>query len=214
MLIYGELVRAQMETAASNPSAGVIGRFGYNSTSRQAWLDTGSLIVPLGGGGSSSLVWSIPDTNGPVPNTLNGLELFDFDYLSTQEIYALLKVPENYAAGNQITLVGGLFGITETSGKIFFKSQASLIKPASTVIDTYTNQRTSTNAEVTAAGVASRVTAIGSLDLTDSSGQINSTAVAAGDQILIRLYRDVASETSSAAADARLLKGSFEPKFQ
>lgn len=213
MNVYSELVRAQLEVLSANPSAGVKGRVAYNETSRQAILDTGTLIVPLGSGGGSSLIWGIPDSNAPTEENLNGVELLDFDYLSTQEVYALFKVPESYSAGNQIKLVGGLFATTATSNKVFFKTQASLIEPASTVLDTYANQRTSTNLEVTANAIASTVTAIGDLDLTSSTGTINSVAVAAGDLILIRLYRDTASESASAAATARLLRNSFEPRF-
>jgi hypothetical protein len=213
MNVYGELIRAQLEVLSANPTPGVKGRVGYNETSRQAFLDTGTLIVPLGSGGGSALIWSLPDTNAPTPNNLNGVDLLDFDYLSTQEVYALFKVPSSYAAGNQIKLSGGKFAVSVTSNKVFFKTQSSLIKSGATVLDTYTNQRTSTNAEVTADSVASRITEIGDLDLTSTSGQINSVAVAADDLILIRLYRDTASESASAAADARLLRNSFEPRF-
>jgi hypothetical protein len=168
-------------------------------------------LVPAGaGGGGVSLNWKV-GTNAPLESFVDGLELKDFDNTSSQEIYATLTVPQSYRVGKPIQLEGAQFFINVTSGNIFFKTVSTLIN-ASTVLGTYTNQHTSTNTEVTAPGVANTIASVGNLQLTDATGQINGVAVQPGDKIR-RLFRDNAAETSSAAADARLLIDGAEPTF-
>ena len=146
----------------------------------------------VGGGGGVSFRWYLPD------------------YQSEQDIFGMIKVPDSYVAGTQILLRGGLFATTATTGDVLFQVTASLIEPGSTVLDTYSNQHTSTNTTVTVSGTGSEITAIGDCDLSSSGGAINSVSIAAGDLILVKLTRATSSETSSAAADARLLRNSFE----
>lgn len=160
----------------------------------------------------SSLIWRLI-SNGPSENDSGNLEVLDFDYLSAQEIWATIVVPSSYVAGVQIFLTGGLFSCTLTSGNVKFNATAYLVRAASTVLGTYANSYVSTNAQVAVPGVASQVKAVGNVDLTSASGQINSVAVAAGDILLVKLIRDTTNETSGAAADARLFRFSMTPKF-
>jgi hypothetical protein len=62
--------------------------------------------------------------------------------------------------------------------------------------------------------VANTIANIGDIDLTSAIGEINAVQVQAGNKLRVRLYRDFASETSPAAADARLLTDSFEITFR
>ena len=54
---------------------------------------------------------------------------------------------------------------------------------------------------------------VGSIDLTDAVGEINSVQVQPNDKILIKLFRDNASETSGATEEAKLLMDSFQINF-
>lgn len=184
------------------------------STDRlKAFLDNGTTLIGMGGGGGgSSLIWRLL-SNAPTENDSAGLELLDFDYLSSQELWAHIQVPSDYLAGTQIKLVGGLFATSVTTNKVKFKATTYLLRAASTVVGTYSNSYDSTNLEVSAAGVASRITAIGDIDLTGSTGLINAVAVAANDILLVKLIRDTAGESASAAADARFLRYAMAPQF-
>lgn len=171
-----------------------------------------SALVPAGaGGGGTSLNWN-DSGNAPVINWVDGFKLGDFDNTSSQELYAILTVPSSYRAGKPIKLKSGTFFCPSTSGNVLFKTATALIQ-GSSVLGTYPNIKTSSNSQVAVSGVANTANAIGDLDLTDSSGQINGIAVAAGHKLRIRIYRDNASETSGASENARLVVDSFEPTF-
>ena len=186
----------------------------YATDHNKVYGDNGSLLSGIGGGGGgSAVIWRLPLANAPFENDSLGLELLDFANTEEQEAYCLLQVPSDYAAGTQIKLIGGSFGLAAASGKVFFKTLTTLIEDASTVLGTYTNQHTSTNAEVTVPATPSTVKAIGEMDLTTAAGLINAVAVAAGDWLFVKIWRDVSAESSSAAADARLLRFSMTPKF-
>jgi len=173
-----------------------------------------TIICALGGGGGAgALLWEKNGVTNPTSELVDGFRLECFANGDTQEIYALITVPETYEAGTQLKLLYGAFFLSATSGKVLFKAQTALVRDASTVLGTYSNIHTSTNSEVTAAGVANTLTAIGDIDLTNASGQINGVAVAAGDKLRVRLYRDNASESSPAAADAKLLINNFQLRF-
>lgn len=214
--IYGELLRAQAEILSADPSAGLPGRFLFNSTTKKFRGDNGTSIIPLGGTEQATpLIWRL-QSNAPTegdPTAIAGLDTLDFDYLSSQEVWSHVRVPSDYLAGVQILLKGGLFGTTAVTNKVKFKATTYLIRPATTVIGTFSNSQASTNAEVTVSGTPSTITAVGNIDLTDTSGQINSVAVAALDVLLIKLIRDSSNESASAAADARLLRFSMVPIF-
>lgn len=210
-----------LDDQGSDPTAPAASKTRLFSKSDGLWLRrNGASATRVGsGGGGSSLLWRLisnaPAENDPSGTDL-GLEILEFNKDDSQEIWAQIQVPADYVAGTQILLKGGKFATTVTSGKVLFKATAYLLQAGTTVIGTYSNSRSSTNAAVTAAGVASRLTSVGDVDLTDTSGQINSVAVAAGDLLLVKLIRDTAGEVSaggSAAADARFIRFAMIPKF-
>jgi hypothetical protein len=170
-------------------------------------------LVPLGGGsGGTSLKWIDGDI-APLKETIDGFEFNSFGVLDSQEIYAVITVPSSYRPGKPIKIKNGNFFANVASGEVRFRAQVALIN-ASTVLGTYSNIHDSANVEVTVPGVANTIANIGDIDLTSAIGEINAVQVQAGNKLRVRLYRDFASETSPAAADARLLTDSFEITFR
>jgi hypothetical protein len=170
-------------------------------------------LVPFGaGGGGSSIKW-IDGVLAPLKEVIDGMEFNSFGSVDPQELYAIITIPSSYRPGKPITITNGNFFANVASGKVRFRAATALIN-SSTVLGVYSNIHNSTNAEVTVPGVANTIAAIGVIQLTDAVGEINAVQVQAGDKLRVRIYRDYASESSPAAADARLLTDSFEIKFR
>ncbi len=164
-----------------------------------------------GGGGGGSFLFELTGEISPLESFYKGISLLDFDFESNMEALALITVPTSYKAGDQITLENTSFFSASAAGNVYFRALTALIK-AGDDITAALNEHLSTNTELTLA-TANEVKDVGSLDLTDGSGEINTIAVAPGDKLLIKLYRDNDNETSSATEDARLLKFSPSVKF-
>src|SRR5690606_32622905 len=122
----------------------------------------------------------------------------------SQNLYTTVKVPQTYVAGKQIKMFITHFHEAASATQLL-SAQATLIEAGDAFDDT-TDQRTSTN---TATAGASKVTIQAELDLTDSSGEINSVAVAGGDLIKVRLYRGTDASTS----DIHFIESSTEVTF-
>jgi hypothetical protein len=205
-----DVYKMSYQTTPATPSAGLVSVYVKSNDKVYIKKSSGVESVLGSGAGASSLIWEKNGLLSPSSETIDGFRLEAFSNLDTQEVYALLTVPEGYEAGTQLKLLYGSFFTTVTSGNILFRAQTALIRDAVTVLGTYSNIHTSTNAEVSAAAVSNTLKAIGEIDITNASGQINGVAIAAGDKLRVRLYRDIASETSSAASDARLLINNFQ----
>lgn len=191
---------------------------GANSAA-PAWdtLQVGDIPAGAQGSGGGSFVWVVPDSNGAVESFYGGgVSLLDFGPLDTAEVWAFVRVPDTYSAGVQIFLKGLSFVIEGTSGNVLFRATTYLLRTGAGNMSATTpsgDSYASTNAQVAVSGTAFRSKAVGDVDLTNASGQINSVAVAAGDWLAIKLVRDTASETSGTAFDARLVRFSGSPKF-
>lgn len=158
--------------------------------SRDAVLE--SLQATSGGGGGGSLQW-LEDGGSPIQNTDSHILVYKYQAGTTQNLYATIKIPSTYTAGNQITLRLLAYS-PDSSGTLQMRTQSTLIRAGVDSILSTANQRTSTNAVITlSAGTVNIPQAI-TFDLTSSSGQINSIGVSAGDLIKIDLYR--ATDTS------------------
>lgn len=171
--------------------------------------------VGAGGGGGGGVLWRLL-SNAPAEMDYAGFETLDFNSQDVQEIWAQLPVPADYVAGTQIFIKSGSFSCPSVAGKVKFLATAYLIEDGVTALGTYPNTRNSTNAAVTVSGTTNRQTAVGDIDLTTASGQINGVSVAANDMILVKLVRDTAGEVSaggSAAGDASLPRYKMIPKF-
>lgn len=160
-----------------------------------------------GGGGGGSFLFELTGDISPIESFFKGISLLDFDFESNMEAIALVTVPSSYSAGNQIKLQNTAFFSASAANNVYFRALTSLIK-AGDDITAALNEHLSTNAELTLTA-ANEIELVGDLDLTDGSGEINAVAVAPGDILLIKLFRDNINETTSAAEDARLLK--FSP---
>ncbi len=123
-----------------------------------------------------------------------------------QELYTTVVVPQSYTAGKQIFMYVEAYSPSSSNTQLL-SAQSTLLRPGTTARDSTTNQRTTTNAAVT--NDNAKESTVHVLDLTSSSGQINSVAVAAGDRIKVRLYRGTDSDT----ADLRMVPSSTDLKF-
>ena len=164
-----------------------------------------------GSGGGGSFLFELTGDTSPLESMYKGISLLDFDFESEMEALALVTVPGSYNAGKQITLENAAFFSASAADNIYFRCNTSLIK-AGDDITAALNEHLSTNAEITLS-TANAIEQIGSLDLTDASGEINAVAVAPGDILLIKLFRDNTNETIPATEDARLLKFSPSVKY-
>ncbi len=164
-----------------------------------------------GGGGGGSFLFELTGDISPYESMYKGISLLDFDFESLMEALALVTVPSTYTAGKQITLENTAFFSASASDNIYFRCNTSLIKSGDDITAAL-NEHLSTNTEITLS-TANAIEQTGSLDLTDGSGEINAVAVAPGDILLIKLFRDNTNETTSAAEDARLLKFSPSVKY-
>lgn len=208
--IMNELFRAQMENLGSDPTPGLPGRFFFRSDTKKFRGDNGTQIVDLGGGGGglgSSVIW-MPDQVGTAPaETIeNNQKVFIFGAGLTEKIFSLVKVPDSYAAGLQIKMRILAYS-PSTSNDFLLQSVTTLIRRNTDPTSSTTNQRTSTNSAQTN-GTANVLREI-ELDLTSSTGQVNSVAVAARDLLLVQLSRGTDTDTD----DVRFLPIATEVLF-
>lgn len=167
------------------------------------WVPAGGAGGGGGGGGGSSLEWTI-DTNGPLPDYGFFQNLFKFIYGEDQQLYAVYPVPLSYSVGGQIKMAAKVTSPDTSTATLHFKTQTTLIA-AGDHLNSTTNQRTSTNAELNLTVLTSDRALALECDLTDADGKINSVSVSPGDILIIRLYRDDTVATSTVPA-------SFLPK--
>lgn len=175
---------------ASKPSPGNAGRVIFITDLLTLLVDNGSAWIPLGsGGGGSSILW-YEDENAPSLATINRMQVYSFGQGQGQTIYTEYKVPTSYAIGRPITLKVNHYS-ADTSGTFLLQTVTTLIRNATDIVSSTTNQRTSTNSAITASGANQNEIQTAICDLTSSTGTINSVAVSPGDTLLIALTRDV-----------------------
>lgn len=199
--------RAENYTDSGKPSAGNAGRILWITDLQSALIDNGTSYQTLGGGGGGgSLNW-IEAAEAPLPDIENNFQVYKYQNAITQQLYCSVRVPNSYLAGRQVNLRFQFYS-PDTSNTVLFRTQATLIKNLDEAVTATTNQRTSTNSAITLATTANRLNGV-VCDLTSSTGTINSVAIAAGDLIQVRLYRD----TDTATSDARFLPFTSEVTF-
>lgn len=150
------------------------------------------------GGGGGSLAWEESE-NAPLPALENNIRIYAFGNSLAQSLYAVIKVPSTYTAGNPIKLKSYVYS-NDTSGTVIMRTVATLIRVATDPVSSTTNQRTSTNAAITLSGATQDEAQLLDFDLSSATGQINSVAVSANDLILVRLFRD----TDTATGDSKM----------
>lgn len=166
----------------------------YGTDTSKLYVDNGSTLVAVGaGGGGGSLVW-VEDVDAPTSSVSNSIQSYEFEAGLGQDLYALFKVPASYTAGTQV-LLKSTFYSGDSSGTALIQSVATLIRTGTDAVSSTTNQRTSTNSAVTLSGSTTNKPQALSLDLSSSTGTINSVAIAAGDLIKIQLTRGTDTAT-------------------
>jgi len=133
-----------------------------------------------------------------------------FPNATTVRVCGAFQVPSGYVAGRQISLLASFF-TPDSSGNMLMQTVATLVRQNVDAISSTTNQRTSTNTQLTntVANAPRRVT----FDLTDTTGKINGASVSAGDIIHVEVTRNYAGETSAGASEVQMLLDSAEMKL-
>lgn len=147
-----------------------------------------------GGGGGGSLQWIEADAS-PTPVTEYQSQVYAFQSGLSQSLWALIKVPSSYSAGKQIKLKIPFYS-PDSSGTALIQASGILIRTGTDVMGTGANSHTSSNSALTLSAGTVNIPQSLDLDLTDSSGQINSVGVSAGDLIKIQLTRGSDTATS------------------
>lgn len=192
-------VKMPVGNTSQRPGTPTNGMLRYNSDSNSfegyansVWKGVG------GGGGGGSLLW-VEDTDSPTPIIEFNNRVYAFASGLSQKLYALIKVPNSYSAGTQIKMRMNFYS-PDSSGTALVQTVATLIRSGTDAISSTANQRSSTNSAVTlGAGTVSIPQAV-LFDLTDTSGNINSVAVSAGDYIKVQLTR----ATDTGASDLKV----------
>lgn len=187
---------------------GAAGLMRFNSTLNQYEGYNGSVWGSLGGGGGGAgFQWKGISGSAPVDAEEHGEVVKLFAQVLSQELYATIKVPQSYSPGSPITLYVATYSPSSANTQLF-SAQATLIRNATDAFDSTTNQRTSTNTALT--NTVAKQLRQHVLDITHTDGTINSVAVAAGDIIKVRLYRD---NSDTDTDDVRMIPNSTDIKF-
>lgn len=162
-------------------------------------MDGYPLFTPRSGGGGAGgggwpLKW-IEDANAPTLTVANYVEIYGFGAGLGQLLYAAIRVPAAYTSGTQIFMKVLIYS-PDTSGNILFQSTATLIRTEVDEITSISNQYSSTNTAITMAATNDLEPQAVSLDITDVFGEINGTAVSAGDLIIVKVFRGSDTATS------------------
>lgn len=163
------------------------------------------------GGGGGALRWSAESGKAPIHEIEHNLDVFRFANESDQELWTLIRVPDGYVAGNQVKLRILIYS-PSTSGNVFMKTTAYLVREATDAVDDETNSHASSNSQIALSTPSKEGREI-EFDLTDADGEINSVDVAVGDYIKVKMYRDWNNESSADSEDTRYIISSAVPKF-
>jgi len=159
-------------------------------------------MIGGGSGGGGAIIW-LDGSISPLKGFENFSDIRLFDDSDLQTLILNILVPGSYTVGNQILLKNLMTYTDSTSGNILFRTTTYLTKVGED-ITSIANSHDSTNAEITVSA-SDTVYSVGDIDLTDSSGEINSVAVATGDLLRVVLIRESSNETTSITNEAKLL---------
>jgi hypothetical protein len=178
------------------------------------WNAALSQWVPLGsgGGGGSSLQWNQKPGGGPIEDIdAQGDRVFLFEPgLGTgQKLRAAIKVPTSYIPGSQVSVRFTVYS-PASSNNWQFTADTYLVPKNTGDVTLGDNLYTDDSGDFTnsSANKAREVV----IPLSDSSGEINSIAIAGGDLLQIELYRGTPGGTDD-TNDIRMYPGSAEILF-
>ncbi len=198
--------------AAGKPTNGNAGRVIYVSDLTSFFFDDGTTWKALGsgGGGGGGANWQVAQLGGPAENYEYDEKVWLFTTGEAQKLILWCKVPSSYNAGTQIKMNIGLYS-PSAADTFKFQTVATLVQKNSTAVDSTTNQATDVGPGDFTNTVAKQFRT-GQFLLTNSTGQINSVAVAAGDLIKVELSRVTPSGTDD-TADLRMVPSATEVLF-
>lgn len=210
MYVYGQLKEAQLDNQSSDPGTLSQGLVWLNTASKKAKYYDGvtTRTLATGSAGSGSLVW-VPDDAGaaPIKTIENQQGVWLFSPAQTQKLFTVIKVPSGYSSGDPISLLISAYS-SAVSSSFLLQSLATLIRNGTDGFNSTTNQRTSTNSAQSNGSPAQILRQI-TLDLTSTTGTINSVAVSAGDLIKVQLARGSDADIQ----DVRFIESSGEVLF-
>jgi len=194
-----------------------IGKIVKQTDNNTYWIVKSTVpeFIRLGGGGSAgSFVFYLGAVDqAPEDVDAQGVRSFLLNELDAVNAFAIANVPLTYVAGDQINLKNGVYGIVPTANNVLVRAVTTLIQPGTSQLGSLSDTHTSINAETTVPASSLEVKAIGDIDLTDGSGEINAVAVAPGNILLVKIFRDFGNESVSSVGEARVLRDSFIPSF-
>ena len=186
-------IQVPVGTTGEQP-AGANGKIRYNTDTNSyegyaetAWKGLG------GGGGGGSLIWNEVPGQAPTRAFLAGERVYEYQEGLTQKLTAWIRVPDSFGGGSQIKVKIGFAVNSAGTDDVRMLTTTTLIEPGDAVTST-TDQYTPTPVDTTLSGTANALNNL-EIELTNASGLINSNAVAAGDVLLVELYRQAPAGT-------------------
>ena len=192
-LILWKLTTAQRDALTDL----VVGMEIFNTDDEKKNVYTTAGWVEVGGGGAGvggfPLVLYPGNQAGAPPAEFTGnLNYFRFEPSDTNELRGAIKVPASYEAGDQIFLRSHFFPQV-SSGTGLFSATTYLVRVGTDTVGSTTNSHASTNSAVSSLSSGRVEQSI--MDLTDSSGEINSVAVSPNDMLQIVITRGTDTNT-------------------
>lgn len=184
-------------SAPANPAAGFYKVY-VKDDGLAYLLNSSGIEAGLGSGGGGIVLDWFEDEEAPPVSTLNRMQAYSFEDASGHALYAEFTIPTSYAPGTQISYKGKIYS-ADSSNTFLMQTVSTLIRTNNDLVTSTTNQRTSTNAAITASGANQNTLQQVTFDLTSSTGQINGVSIAAGDTILVKLVRGTGTATGNVA---------------
>lgn len=177
------------------------------STAPDQWAKI-SFGASASGGGGGSAIRFVEGANAPVKTFENEIDVFEYEPGASQALYTTIRVPSTYVVGSPIKL-RILWTCASTANIALINAVATLIRSEVDEITSTTNQRTTTNTAITLSASNDLEPQKIELDISSSTGQINSVSISAGDLIKVKVQ-----ESSSTVADAiKLIPDASEVTF-
>ncbi len=170
--------------------------------------DSAGVVTPVGSGGGGGSGGTLYEPSGYAPTKIEEYdrEVFKYKAGGDNKLVYSIKVPETFITGRQIKMYLAIYS-PSSANTVLMKTLSTLIRVDLDAVDSDTNQHTSTNSAITNT-VAKQYRLI-ELDITDSSGKINSLDVDAGDVIEVEIYRDTDTDTD----EVRLIPSALQLAF-
>lgn len=198
-------------SAPSTPASGKAKLYFLSGTKKLAIKDDTGVETQFGagggGGGGAGAAWWPVAGIAPIEADENGADVWKYAPGNFAQSLALwVTVPSSYSAGAQIRVKVRTYS-PSSSGTQLLKTVSTLVRTDTDAVTSTTNQYTSTNTALT--NTVANQLRVHTIDITNSSGQINSVAVAAGHMIKIVLSRATDTDTG----DVRFIPSSTEVLF-